>query len=367
MGLPGTVVQVAIALAVVLLLFVVGYAIYNMEILTALRNSGKIRRVVPVFTGYKDFYDTENEIYDTKNTNAPTYRALDDPVNQPGGEEFTYNFWLYMDTTQPPFKNGIPPNAPVATDAGITPNDVLLFVRGTNQATQYQNLCDLPKTDVAVKCPLVKLEQNGDVLTVEVNTVSGPDAVHEDSRNTCFDSSVQWTYMNEHKIALYDLLDRFKQQWFMVTIVLQDTLPGDPYPLRNKAHCRIYVNGVLELDEYLDGQLLPAQPLNKLPPASMLRPNSGPLIVAPVAMANGQASTFSFKNKTPKTLIMADLTYFNYALDGVSVQSLVRKQFNKTMSPAILTGSPQYQDTAFLNRVSGVGTQQVLQAFPLAN
>jgi hypothetical protein len=207
------------------------------------------------------------------------------------------------------------------------------------------------KSDVKVKCPLVKLERGSDVLTVEFNTIASPEVVSENSRNICRETSTNWNFMNMHKIAIKNLRDpKLDKKWIMVTVVINDTSPNDPLPLRNKTRCRIYVNGLLELDRYVDGGFGLASG------HSLLRRNNGMLYVSPSITTtpyefsipgytnNAKMSTQISTNKTiggtPSNLpdnavMMADLTYYNYGLDITTIKSLFQKGFTNVFTETI--------------------------------
>lgn len=332
MSIIGPVIQIIAAIVLVLLLFAIGFLIFNMEMIRSKTDAGKLKRVVPIFTGMCDISASgtaTTAIYNTMNPKDPMYKAIVPSVNQMSGAEFTYNFWLFKDNSA--FVPASTSGDRMTTDKGLRPDDFILFVHGEQTASQYNNVCGVAKTDVRVKCPLVKLERGGTVLTVELNTMASSDAVHENSRNTCNDDSRDWYVMNAHKIAIYtDQLSNaanYDKKWFMVSIVITETSPEDPFPLRNKTRCRIYVNGNMELDRYLDDSLGVAMS------QSLLRRNTGSFIVAPsVALPGSKRSqTLNGSVSTPPSnkVLLADLTYFNYALTEDEVKSMVEQGFTK--------------------------------------
>jgi len=188
---------------------------------------------------------------------------------------------------------------------------------------EYKNVCGLPKTDIMVKAPLVKLQRNGKYLTVEFNTVQGPDAHIYNSRDTCKELSASWSAINRSRIILggFDSNPNFDKQWFMVSVVLQDTLPEDPIPTRNKVRARIYVNGILELDQYIGGGAL-----EKSEPAVLLN-NNGNLYINPKVTPQGVTTV---SNLGENKIMMANLTYSNYAMSGSEIKGLFDKKFNFT-------------------------------------
>lgn len=322
-----TYLQVIFALAIVIILFVIGFAIYNYEYLNSLKAQGVTKEKVVIFDGVMDLSNFKDVSYNTVDPNATNYRKIGPSFNQAGGIEFTYNFWMHTDGTL----YGRTDPGPIS-DNGLTVENIesqtILFVKGNKISTTYKNICNIDKTDIEIKCPLVKLENNGKNLTVEFNTLSSKDAVVENSPDVCSEYSNRWDIKNAHKLTLANINNpTLLDQWNMVTIVLQDTFPQDPLPYRNKVRCRIYLNAYLEFDKYVDGKLPSASDysLNK---ASVLRPNQSNLVIAPTVSVSkterGATTTRSVKLPLdPNKLRLASMTYFNYAITQEEIDSLI--------------------------------------------
>jgi len=323
--------QVILALAIVIILFVIGFMVYNYEYLRTFRQQGVARQKVVLFEGIKDFKTTKDDIFHTQDKNSSQYRDLPPSYNQTGGTEYSYNFWLSMDSAF------VPTNAaevPATTDTGFETagHQTVLFVKGSKQVVSYKNICGRSKKDILVKSPLVKLENYGKVMTVEFNTVQGPDAVMEGSPAVCSELTNQWNVANAHKIALKGvdgpaLIGKYN----MYTIVIQDTFPQDPLPYRNKVRCRIYVNGIITLDKYVDGKLNPAAT-----DFSTLKTNLGNLIVNPQIVIDTNNTT---RNPVSENhLRIANLSYFNYAVGQADIDTLYASGYdNKPVSQELIT------------------------------
>lgn len=332
MALIRTSLQVVAATAIVIILFILGYSVFNREAVRSMREAQQLRNKLDVFTGVKDMAMMQGESYSTVDENSPMFLNLKPSVNQAGGIEYTYNFWLYKDAgiqTPPPLNTDSPA---VPVDNGLQPNDIVLLLRGVDKPVTYKNVCGNDKVDIYVKSPLIKLENYGDSLTVEFNTKKAVDVVREGARNRCTDSSTDWNEVNSHKVSVRSLSQHanFDKQWFMVTVVLQDTYPADPLPFRNRVRVLIYINGVLELDQYVDNKL----DQTDLDP-SILKPNEGNLYVMPqivLPVVNGTTTirkTFKPNKNDIQKIMMADLSYYNYAVERDDVVSIYEKGFNK--------------------------------------
>lgn len=378
--LLGSTIQVFVAIAIVIIMFVIAFSVYNMEFLKSLQDFGRTRIQTTIFSGIKDLNVSKDETYNTTDVNSPLYLNLDKSYNQTGGTEYSYNFWLYLDPQ--PSTTGIKCtafNQPTSdiqqyTDRGIesvldqngndndtTKKPIILFMRGDKNPYYYTSLCNatrngLPadannnaiKTDLLVKSPLVKLEQGCNILTVEFNTYASPDAVKQSSRDTCNDTNNNWEYMNSYKVGIKNLQtnSNFTKNWFMVSIVLQDTLPTDPYPIRNKIRCVIYVNGTPELDRYIDGKLGEISTMG-----SIIKLNSGNFYVNPIVVANNvyyhngnninlKSGKFNYTDPSfiidqSRSIMMADLNYFNYALTVEEILALYNMGITKKYAPVI--------------------------------
>lgn len=338
-----TLIQVIIAVVIVAALFVLAFYIYNREYIQALQTATEPRKTVIIFNGIKDLNTNHNEVYETRDTTHPTFKDMKVAINQKGGAEFSYNFWMYKD------QNALNTNitqdtlSPL-TDAGLRTDDIVLFLKGYKNTYTYKNLCGKEKTDLLVKCPVVKLQQKGKSLVVEVNTTASPDTVHEGARSTCTDLSQNWRERNAHLVAL-DGLDsaNFDKKWFMVSIVVQDVTPYDPLPFRNRVRVAIYINGILELDKYIEGRLG-----SMGDDATVIRQNTGPFYVAPTISLNRFTGlnesnvpqyttlTAGFPASIPtKALYLADMSYYNYVLPEDEIKALYAKKFATTVAPSI--------------------------------
>ena len=361
-------IQVFLAIVIVIILFISAVIVYNQEMVKAVRETGTIKKVTPIFKGIVDFKDSSDIAYDTLNPNAPNYINMGNSINQVSGAEYSYNFWLYIDNTGKTIFADLPTNtAQIYPDNGLNPPTTdlpfVLFMRGSNKVLEYNNQCSSKTTspepttnpsknykqDVLVKAPLVKFEHGGDVLTVEFNTLSSPDAVRSGSRNSCLDIDTNWYFINQYKIGLKGMSGAsFSKQWFMVSIVLQDTLPSDPYPLRNKIRSRIFVNSSLALDKYVVGKLGDSTNMSSTP----LRINQGNVFVNPTLKSgttNVSMSKISNANIANRQFMMADLTYYNYALESEEISSLFAAQFNKTYAPQLSSVIP---DSSYMDSVT---------------
>jgi hypothetical protein len=375
MGFTSSFLQVFFAIVLVIIFLIIGFAIYNFEMLKAIQKSRAVQLTTPIFTGVVDFNTTGTYTYNTISSSPldTSYRNLGNAINQPAGAEFTYNFWLYIDPQSTSFFKSTPTKNSKNTytaDYGLDTDQFILFMRGDTKVVEYNSLCGTTKkSDVLVKCPLVKLENTGDVLTVEFNTVQtkdangvfrGSDAIMQNARNTCDAISTDWNFVNSYKIGVKNIKASYPAQWFMVSIIIMDTYPSDPLPIRNKVRCQIYINGSIQMDTYVDGMFNPPTSAGN----SVLLQNQGNLYVGPkitfkrpgtqtelstvppgnaTATGTGQtAGTPAVAINNPRSLCMADLTYMNYVPTPEQMTALYNAGFTKTyaLGPGTATNVP---------------------------
>jgi len=376
-----------------------------MEAINALRSAGSSKKQVVVFKGMKDLQVTSDEAYDTLDKKASTYLEIPPSYGQQGGGEYCYNFWIYVNRGN--VGNSLLYSASYAgntnnvynTDGGFEDSikgtvqngdaKIILFLKGSTKLYAYKSLCynsSMPnktyKTDILVKSPLVKLEHNLDVLTVEFNLLSSPEATMEKSTNTCNDINTNWETMNAYRVSLKNI-SKYDQQWMMVTVCLQDTYPSDPLAIRNKVRCTIYVNGTQELDKYIDGKL---NNVSNIGPT--LKQNNGNLFINPqtITKANNNMKLYSQTNAgntslftdttsqlsnvveqpaNANSIVMADLTYLNYIPDASEVSAMFNNGFNKTWAPSISQQTGANQPLDYLDKKPAHNETSVLSTLKI--
>lgn len=344
-----------------------------METVRAIQESGKIKKRTDIFKGVKDLAQSKDEAYHTLDPTHPTFRDLGDSINQRAGAEYSYNFWMFLKSPNNNVVFGSTYEGPFETDNGLTAGTkvtalptnkpLVLLLRGDKKTYVYKNLCSTQETpkfkeDVLVKNPMIKLENGGDIMSVEINTVSAPDGVQERARDTCGElASTEWDSVNKHRVAVKGFLDReeLRDKWFMVTLVVQDTFPTDPLPLRNKVRVRLYVNGVMEIDKYLDGKLSETSTAS-----TVLKQNNGNLFVAPVIKSQQFEVSYSLDSSSDSGKVrMADLAFFNYALDVNDLSDLFSSGFTKQVA-AGMTNNGMSSGAALVSDMSFASNESIL-------
>lgn len=353
--------QIIIAVVIVVVLLLVAIYQYNKEQFDALRSVGSVRKSVSIFKGIKDMAGSKGDMYSTTDNNSGSFRDLVPSVNQASGIEYSYNFWLYMDQNALTDDASRTSTASAAynsstgsalgsmninnltntdLDAGLTSANttagnrhkapLMLFLRGDPHGYNFNKVCSNPsagsmKYDILVKNPLVKLENAGNALTVEFNTVISPDSCKTNGTDSAFQGN--WASGNAHKVGIRGLRTASLQsQWFMVTVVVTETAPALGMSDRNRTTCMIYINGKIAQSQTVEG--------------SSVRNPTGNLYVNPVIKDQAGTNNVSIDLTTAGKMQMADLTYYNYALSDGELAGLFSGGFSKNPAAPAITYTP---------------------------
>ena len=303
--------QIVIALIVIIIMGVLAYSIYNKDASILIEDVTKdvvIKKTVKILDGTFAYDSNKQAVINTIDPSYGNYKDIVPSINQKGGAEYTYNFWIYMN------------------DGGLTDNTTkVLFVKGSNTKVPYKsnnnNNCYAQNGWYLIKNPLVRVNIKSNkvsAIVTEFNTIKTPDAVHSNpDAIDCNDADINNKDLN--LFGIYGLEGRqdLYNQWSMITIVVSETNPSSDIMFRNEAFVKMYLNGYEYLNKtsdafYSGGTVTTA-----------MRNNSGNLYINP---ETGTGTGF-------EKLAIADLTYFNYALKDEDVLRLHKAGFNnKTAS-----------------------------------
>jgi hypothetical protein len=347
--------QVIIALIILLLMGYVAYNIYLIELHHMFKGNNDIRKETEIFNGIIDFKEVRELKYNTKNRAHENYRDISPSINQQGGAEYTYNFWLYVD------------QARIRQLKNDRQKDILLFLKGEKTVyfnNDYNYNCMYKSADdssvkhpvLLTKNPLVRLSYDGKNLAVDYNNILSPDSYQNNSKyNRCdsVDNNKLWWDRNKNMIGVYDI--EFSSKWFMVTIVMKEVADNNNILTKNRAICRIYINGLLIFENKLETIYGSNQDIY----SATFKNNNSPLYINPVfdmkygttsngvRKESGEATTIIERNlpyldmNTVKLdndkyqeidnpndisgiIKMGDLKYYNYALEADAINQLFR-------------------------------------------
>lgn len=315
------IIQIILAIVLLLMLLFIAYMVWNYESLLNIKNAMSVKKEIVIFDGIMDFATTQWS-FNTYNSSLASFKDLTPSVNQNGGAEYSYNFWLYMN------KTGL---------NNISSSDVVLLMRGSKMKVPYINStnCEVANKDsyIFVKNPLIRMKSDGTAMIVEYNTITNPDSYRENGANIINCSSGSWYDKNKGLLGIYNMDNYvYNKKWFMVTVVLQEIMPENDILYKNKTSCKIYLNGINVLDRVVESPYA-----NKFGSAAM-KHNRAPLHVNPgnifSTTGNSDANPFVTSGTGTSALQMANLHYFNYALTEADIMTLFSNKFKQSAASA---------------------------------
>lgn len=311
------------------------YSIYDREYINSIKITTTNKKKTPIFTGIYE-YTRSGHTVETVNKRDPRFLDLSPSVNQNGGAEYSYNFWLYYNIKNPE----------VSLIDGTNSNRyIVLFYKGLSNMLPYRQFdfsCDTKKAGapseyVLIKNPLVKISNDGTHLIVEYNNVNTPDTFNSSSnkfnctlQNSIYDSK-------ENKLGIKDMDNKlFNKTYNMISIVMQESPKGEDELFVNRTNCKVYLNGTLISNRStLNNDLATESSTDSY--TTVMRRNIGYLYINP-------ATQFRNNNDIVSSIIpemieddgitkdaplkMADLTYFNYAITEDDVLRLYNDKFS---------------------------------------
>lgn len=347
-----TIIQIILSLFIISIMAFIGYSIYNKEYISNINITNTTRKVTKVFNGIMDFTVDKNIEIETFNKNDFTYLDINPSINQNGGVEYSYNFWLFFDIKDDTKTIGsINKNI---NDNSITDNTlqdkyryIVLFYKGEKQAIPFktnnyecENIDYVKNVDIQVliKNPLVKIRNDAKEIIIEYNNINYPESYNINATKiNCYDDDVVNKQRNKNKFGIKDIdVENYKQKYNMITIVFQEQPKGENI-INNKANCKVYMNGKLITNRLSNTKSFEEDELNNFR-SRVMKSNFSKLRIFPeITTITGKTVQQATINKIKlndkitevSPLQMADLTYFNYAITQSEINNLYKKGFNK--------------------------------------
>jgi hypothetical protein len=226
-----------------------------------------------------------NNKWNTNVSFMPNYLPIIHSVNQHGGAQFSYSFWIYV---------GDPVQALNKT----------IFMKGdrkkyeyTKQERNFNSGLDtrefgpeIRKNEVVIYCPMLSFGAEALEFDVKFNTF------HK------IDESMKLRRLrNDDNLKRNNLQGLFPKAWFFVSVIFEDNLSLSEF--ENGLMVRLYINNTLyQIDKF----------------STTLRQNRGDFYLFP-------------DGPIPDCKI-ADLTYYNYALSDAEVKAKSEKKPNMSLN-----------------------------------
>ena len=349
------IIQVVLGLFLILIMAFIAYSIYDREYLNSINLFSTNKKETKIFTGIYP-YDRAMIKVETFNRVDPYYYDLNPSVNQNGGAEYSYNFWIYFNLVD---TNHIVPKQSDNTD--ITADKyIVLFYKGVKQLIPYNQFgysCDtykststtdkkLEKKYILVKNPLVKINNNGEEIVIEYNNLNTPDTFNSSAVKLSCQSSETIYNSSKNKLGIKNIdTTKFNKQYNMITIVLQESPSNEEALFTNRTNCKVYFNGGLISDRSTYNTDITSTEFNTNKVSTVMKKNMGNLYINPSEILTDNSEDYITKisevtddDTVTKDipLKMANLSYFNYALDVDEIYKLYNNGFSKELADIIV-------------------------------
>lgn len=335
--------QILLGIFIVLIMGFIAYSIFDREYLSSIRIYNTNKKETKIFKGIYPFSSTAIKV-ETVDKNNPYYTDINPSVNQNGGAEYSYNFWLYFN-----IKEGY-----IEQSAGSDQKFIILFYKGVKQLVPYKQhklSCDSEtgeynthsnKPYILVKNPLVKINNDGSQLIVEYNNINNPDSFNSSAvKLNCTDVKSEMYLTNSNKLGIKDInTEMYNKTWNMITIVLQESPSNEEKLFSNRTNCKIYFNSTLITDRSTYNNDI-ATFENDISVSTVMKNNIGNLYINPKFIINDDiiSNVLDITDKDNITkdcpLKIANMSYYNYALNDSEIVQIYNKGFDKKMTPII--------------------------------
>jgi hypothetical protein len=361
------IIQIILALFLILIMGFIAYSIYDKEFIKSIKIYNTNKLETRIFKGVFPYNEKMAKV-ETFNRYDPYYLNLEPSVNQNGGAEYSYNFWLYFNLSKDD-------NDEATLIGDNTEKFIVLFYKGAKQLipyNQYRYSCDTYNKDannksayILVKNPLVKINNNCKELVIEYNNINTPDTYNSSSSPLNCDAMGDNYYnTNVNKLGIKNIDTRlYNKTYNMITIVMQESPTNEEAIFQNRTNCKVYFNGGLVSDRSTFNNDI-TDDLNSDNRSTVMKKNAGNLYINP-----GQGGIFSSPSNNPSLynkelstitdsdditkdvrLKVADLSYFNYALTENEIYKLYDRGFNNNLADIITKNNETINKTLLIGK-----------------
>lgn len=227
-----TAIQVIIGAIVILILYIISLLVLNTDSLVVFVNSRvKQNETINIFQGVKSVTKLSGTNYNTVNPFSETFIKIPRSLNDKGGAQFSYQFWMKIgDTNYANYKDL----------TILLKGDDKKYVKGLYDQTTHNLLpykasiynqnpnATSTHPEYMVKCPLIKFGDSYKNMIIEFNTNKDPNARME----VVLDGTDQY---KKNVLSLSPL------NWYLITYVIEDNFSA-AYGSANGIQVTLYVN-----------------------------------------------------------------------------------------------------------------------------
>ena len=344
-----TIIQIILSIFLISIMAFIGYSVYNNEFLSNIVLTNTNRKITKIFTGIMDYSKDTDIDFETYDKNDYSYLDINPSINQNGGAEYSYNFWLFFtfDTdknTIISIKDDINQKLEktyktIDTSVDNSSKYIILFYKGEKQSVLISNNngyeCDskegVYEPTILVKNPLIKIRNDAKEIVVEFNNINYPETYNATNNiNINCKNTDDLNYKrNANKFGIKDIdVNNYKDKFNMVTVVFQEQAKSDNLFNSNKSNCKVYFNGELKADKLANTNSMNDDEINSFK-SRVMKSNLSRLHINPKDNQTISKVKLSDKITQVPALQMSDLTYYNYALTNADIKQLYKSGFNK--------------------------------------
>ena len=341
-----TIIQIILSIFLISIMAFISYSVYNREFINSISLSNTNKKITKIFTGILDYSSIKDIDIETYDKNDFSYLDINPSINQNGGAEYSYNFWLFFRTNGGSDDNIKPAwntyaaltnnYNTVSKETNINDKYIVLFYKGESMPIITKNInnydCDTSNKiydyPILVKNPLIKIKNDASEIIVEFNNINHPETYNSIGDKT-IDCENNFELRNHNKFGIKGIDSKYKEKFNMITVVFQEQSKSDNIFNNNKSNCKVYFNGELKADKLSNTNSIEDITINNFK-SRVMKSNLSKLHINPKNINdNIPEQTLPDRITKISPLQMSDLTYYNYALTNTEIKRLYNNGFNK--------------------------------------
>lgn len=343
-----TIIQIILSIFLISIMAFISYSVYNNELISNIVITNSTKKITKIFTGILDYSIEKDLDFETYDKEDYSYLDINPSVNQNGGAEYSYNFWLFFafDKNESTIINKSDNiYKKVGDNYNNNSNDkitlankyITLFYKGEKQSVLISNNNGYECSNnqiydpvILIKNPLVKIRNDGKEIVVEFNNINYPETYNAITNKIIDCNNVDdVNNRSVNKFGIKDIdVNNYKEKYNMITIVFQEQPKNDNLFNANKSNCKVYFNGELKADKLSNTNSMENDIVNNFK-SRVMKSNLSKLHINPSDNQTITQLTLADNITKIAPLRMGDLTYYNYALNNTEIKTLYNNGFNK--------------------------------------
>ena len=356
-----TFIQIILSIFLIAIMAFISYTVYNKEYINSIDLTTSNKKITKIFSGILDYNKDSNIEFETYNKTEFTYIDINPSINQNGGAEYSYNFWLYFDlddgglinktaSISSPTKGSDDKKNTINTYKNNGSNAetmhkykyLILFYKGEKQTlplkpaeTDRSYDCKHRTIDfddqIIIKNPLVKIRNDGKQIVIDYNNINYPESYNTASERLFCNDTKFLSERSDNKFGIKDIdVPKYKSRFNMITIVFKEQSDTEQLFYKRNASCKVYLNKELISDRLASVENIENDMINKFN-SRVMKSNFSKFHINPTNFGYSNVSPHFLQDGITETpaLQVADLTYYNYAIQQADIDRLYNAGFNK--------------------------------------